>query len=98
INPAGVYCYTHETISYRRDLVTLQEGVGEDNFHNFYLTANSKSNGGAYLGWIPHHEPGRFTDVVPEDVCRVPSRSEQPFFHFADRDTNLPELRTTATH
>src|SRR3954464_10311713 len=41
VNPSGVYCYTHETIIYRRDLVTLQAGVGEDNFHNFYLTANS---------------------------------------------------------
>src|SRR3954471_15693104 len=30
-------------ISYRRDLVTLQAGVSEDNFHNFYLTANSST-------------------------------------------------------
>src|SRR3954471_9371405 len=57
-------------------LDTIQASVGEDNFHNLYLTANSKFNGAAYLGWIPHREPGRFTDVVPEDVCRVPSRFE----------------------
>src|SRR3954463_437226 len=57
-------------------LVTLQACVSEDNFHNLYLTANSKFNGAAYLGWNPHREPVRFTGVVPEDVCRVPSRSE----------------------
>src|SRR3954468_13867620 len=56
--------------------ITLQVGVGEDNFHNLYLTANSRFNGAAYLGWNPHREPDRFTGVVPEDVCRVPSRSE----------------------
>src|SRR4051812_27164032 len=73
-------------------LVTLQAVVGEDNFHNLYLTANSKFNGTAYLGWIPHREPGRFTGVVPEDVCRVPSQSEYPFLHFADHAIDLPEL------
>ena len=52
-------------------LDTIQAGVGEDNF-----TANSKFNEDTYLGWIPHREPGRFTSVVPEDVCKVPSRSE----------------------
>src|SRR3954469_7612316 len=57
-------------------LDTIQAGVGEDNFHNLYLTANSKFNGAAYLGWIPHREPGRFTNVAPEDVWRLPSRSE----------------------
>ena len=57
-------------------LDTIQAGVGEENFHNLYLTTNSKFNEDAYLGWIPHREPGWFTDVVPEDVCRVPSRSE----------------------
>src|SRR3954463_14123194 len=50
-------------------IVTLQAGVGEDNFHNLYLTAFSKFNGAAYLGWFPHREPDRSTEVVPKDVC-----------------------------
>src|SRR3954462_5700194 len=73
-------------------LDTIQAGVGEDNFHNLYLTANSKFNGAAYLGWIPHQESGRFTNLVPDYVCRVPSRSQEPLIYLADRATNLPEF------
>ena len=79
-------------------LDTIKAGVDEDNFHNLYLTAFSKFKGAAYLGWFPHREPGRSTEVVPEDVCVVRKPvSVEPFSHLATRPQYLPELRTTAT-
>ena len=70
-----MYCYTHETIYYCQELVTLQAGVGEDNSHNSYLTTNSSSMETPIWVGFHHREPGRFTDVVPDDVCRAQSRS-----------------------
>src|SRR3954468_10261017 len=67
-------------------LDTIQASVGEDNFHNLYLTAFSKFKGAAYLGWFPHRELGRSTEVVPEDVCVVRKPvSVEPFSHLATR-------------
>ena len=70
-----MYCYTHETISYRQELVTLQAGVGEDNSHNSYLTTNSSSMETPI--WVGFHncEPGLFTDADLDDVHKAPSRS-----------------------
>src|SRR3954470_17433981 len=50
--------------------------------------------------WVGYHyrEPGRFTEVDPDDVCVVHKPvSDEPFSHLAARPQNLPELRTTAT-
>ena len=70
-----MYFYTHETIAYRQDLVTLQAGVGEDNSYNFYLTTNSSSMETPIWAGFHNREPSRFTDAVPEDVCRGPGQS-----------------------
>src|SRR3954470_1492453 len=67
-------------------LDTIQAGVDEDNFHNLYLTAFSKFKGAAYLGWFPHRETIRSTEVVREDVCVVRKPvSVETFSHLATR-------------
>ena len=100
-----MYRYTHETISYRRDLVTLQAGVGEDNSHNFYLTANSNP-GVDYLSSKPNWNSSRVsnqdsyhvgttdkptsTDGSPHDKPCAARPTMNATFHFLYLSMHMP--------